>query len=114
MKNPQLKKAFSETSYTPENIEQLKRCMTDYIYFMNEFVKIEHPVNGLVNFNLYDYQIDMAKAIHENRKLVILCGRQLGKCVQKDTLLTTAIIPTGFRKFLLKFLDKKLSNFFYK
>lgn len=77
--NTMIKRAHSESEYTMESVLQLKRCMTDPIYFMTEFVKVQHPVNGVVPFVLYPYQVEMVEAIHLNKDSVILASRQLGK-----------------------------------
>lgn len=78
-KNPNLKRAHEESEYTPENVAELAKCMQDPIYFLTKYVKITHPLHGSVPFELYDYQIEMVKAIHENKDTVLLCSRQMGK-----------------------------------
>jgi hypothetical protein len=77
--NPNIKKAHSTSEYTPENLIDLQRCMEDPIYFMTKFVKVQHPTKGLLPFELYDYQVDMVRAVHEHKDVVILASRQLGK-----------------------------------
>lgn len=79
MKNPQLKSAFAQEEYTPENIIELKKCMADPVYFMQNYIKVVHPKNGAVPFVLYDYQVDMVNAIHLNKDTVMLASRQMGK-----------------------------------
>lgn len=79
MKNPQLKRAYAESEYTPNSIQELVRCKKDPIYFLTHYVKVAHPVKGSVPFDLYDYQIEMVKGIHENKDTIILASRQLGK-----------------------------------
>lgn len=79
MKNPQLKSAYSQDEYTPEMVMELKRCMQDPIYFMQKYIRVVHPKKGSVPFKLYDYQIKMVDAIHNNKDTVILASRQLGK-----------------------------------
>ena len=79
MKNPQLKRAYAESEFSPLSIQELKKCKNDPIYFMINYLKVAHPTKGAVPFKLYDYQIDMVKCIHENKDVVILASRQLGK-----------------------------------
>lgn len=81
MKNPQIKKAFAETEYTPENIQDLKRCLTDPIFFIKKFVKIQHPTKGTVPFDLFPYQENYIRCLMENRYVVTLQPRQCGKTV---------------------------------
>lgn len=98
MKNPQLKRAHTEEEYTPENIQELKKCMKDPIYFMQNYIRVTHPVKGSVPFKLYEYQVDMVKGIHENRKTCILASRQLGK---------TTVVAMYILWFALFHEDKK-------
>lgn len=79
MKNPQLKRAYETSEYTPHDVRELGRCAKDPIYFMTKYVKVQHPTKGSVPFELFEYQVDMVMAIHENKDTVILASRQLGK-----------------------------------
>ena len=79
MKNPLLKRAYEENEYSQQEISELRRCKTDPIYFMTKYIKVQHPTKGSVPFHLYEYQVDMVMAIHENKDTVILASRQLGK-----------------------------------
>ena len=81
MKNPQLKRAYSKDEYTPEMIRELKRCKEDPIYFMRNYVKINHPQKGVILFDMFDYQERFVKHIHENRFSMTLQPRQCGKTI---------------------------------
>jgi hypothetical protein len=78
-KNPLIKRAFATSEYTPNSVMEVKRCIEDPIYFMKKYVKIMHPLHGAVPFELYDYQEEMVRAIHENKDTILLCSRQMGK-----------------------------------
>ncbi len=58
---------------------ELIQCESDPLFFIQNFVKVQHPVKGMVPLILYPYQLEMIKAIHEHRKSVMLAARQLGK-----------------------------------
>jgi Terminase large subunit, T4likevirus-type, N-terminal len=79
MKNPQLKKAYAEEEYTPERIMELARCKRDPIYFMKKYIKIQHPKRGTIRFNMYEYQERFVRCMHENRYVLTLQPRQMGK-----------------------------------
>lgn len=79
MKNPQLKKAFAEDEYTPEMIMELAKCKRDPVYFMRNYVKIQHPTRGTVDFDLYEYQERFIRHMHDNRFTITLQPRQMGK-----------------------------------
>lgn len=79
MKNPQIKRAHSTDEYTIERVKEVQRCAVDPIYFMRNYIKIQHPVRGTINFEMYDYQERFVTAMHENRFVVTLQPRQCGK-----------------------------------
>ena len=64
------------------NRKQLKaeviKCGRDPAYFIRKYVKIQHPVRGLLPFDLYDYQDKLLECYEEHRFNVILKARQLG------------------------------------
>lgn len=78
-KNPNLKRAHATSEFDGEKILELKRCKKDPIYFMEKYVKVQHPTKGAVPFVLYEYQKEMVLAIHENKDTILLCSRQMGK-----------------------------------
>ena len=110
MKNPQLKAAFTEDEYTPENIVELKKCSKDPVHFMENYLKVTHPTKGAVSFKLYDYQHKLVDAVHNNRNVIVLASRQLGKCVFAKTTINTIKKPKGFKKLILKIFDRNLFN----
>lgn len=79
MANPYLKRANTEVEYEPWQIQELDKCMSDPIYFIKTYVKIQHATRGIVPFELYDYQEEFILAIHHNKDTLALMSRQLGK-----------------------------------
>jgi len=79
MANPYLKRANTEIEYEPWQVEELQKCMDDPIYFIKNYVKIQHATRGTVPFELYDYQEEFILAIHNNKDTLALMSRQLGK-----------------------------------
>ena len=78
-KNPLIKRAHELTEYTTEQVHELLRCSTDPKYFIQKYVKIQHPVKGTVPFTLYPYQEALIDKFHKNRLNIILSARQTGK-----------------------------------
>ena len=67
--------------YTPDKkqiLAEIVKCGKDPDYFINNYAKISHPIEGLIAFNTYDFQSDLIKSFNENRFNVILKARQLG------------------------------------
>lgn len=80
-KNPNLKKANQQVEYTLEQVQELKKCADDPVYFIKKYVRITHPVHGAVPFEMYDYQVEMVNAYRDNRFVVVLSSRQTGKSI---------------------------------
>ena len=78
-RNPNLKSAYKEESYTAEQIQEIIRCTTDPSYFIKNYVYIKHPVRGRIKFDLYDYQEDMIHLYHTSDLAIVLSARQTGK-----------------------------------
>ena len=78
-KNPLIKIAGEEHAYTAEEIQEFARCKVDPVYFIQNYCRIQHPVKGAISFDLYDYQIDMIRAYHQKKNVVVLAARQTGK-----------------------------------
>lgn len=78
-KNPNVKKPNTVEEYTPEQIQELKRCAEDPVYFIENYVKIQHPTKGAVAFDLHPYQRKVIKAYLDERFVVVLSARQTGK-----------------------------------
>jgi hypothetical protein len=85
--NTLIKPANYETEYTHEQVLELKKCASDPVYFINNYVKIEHPLLGSIPFNLYPYQKNIIKAYAENRYVVVLSARQTGKSITSGAYL---------------------------
>ena len=50
----------------------------DPAYFINNYARIAHPLQGLIPFKLYDFQEQLLRDFNDNRFNVILKARQLG------------------------------------
>lgn len=79
MKNPQLKRAHATDEYTPFMVQELRKCRDDPVYFMKNYVKIQHPKRGTIKFDLFEYQERFVKHMQDNRFTVTLQPRQCGK-----------------------------------
>lgn len=79
LNNPQLKAAGVPIQYTPEQIQEYIRCKEDPIYFIKNYIKIISLDRGMINFKLFEYQERFIKAMHENRFVISMQPRQMGK-----------------------------------
>ena len=77
--NPNLKKANVQQQWTKEQVEEFSLCMKDPIYFIKSYIKIVSLDEGLVPFDLYDFQKEMVGTFHSNRFTICKLPRQSGK-----------------------------------
>ncbi len=71
-------KGFKE-NYTKEQIREIIRCKFDPIYFIKNYIYIVNLDDGLIKFDLYDYQTKFINLIHNNKRIIAKLGRQSGK-----------------------------------
>jgi hypothetical protein len=76
--NPSLKRVGVSINYTQEELHEYIKCSKDPIYF-SKYIKIISLDDGIVPFEMYDFQEDMIRTFHENRFVITKCPRQVGK-----------------------------------
>lgn len=59
-------------------VEEFKRCSTDPVYFISKYIKVVHPVFGLVNFKLYPFQEQIVEDVKNHRFNILRKFRQAG------------------------------------
>ena len=79
--NPNVKKDGVNEQWTPDLIQEYKKCMVDPVYFVEHYCKVISLDEGIVNFRLYPYQRKMFQQFQENRFNVVLACRQSGKSI---------------------------------
>jgi hypothetical protein len=79
MGNPNVKGAYVNQEYTPEQLREYKRCMEDPIYFSETYVRIMSVDFGLIPFTLYPFQRQMVIDFKEERFNICKLPRQVGK-----------------------------------
>ena len=77
--NQNLKGANQSIQYTEEQMREYLKCSSDPVYFINTYCKIVTLDHGLQPFTLYPCQVNKIRVIHENRKVILMEGRQQGK-----------------------------------
>jgi hypothetical protein len=79
LNNPLLKKAYVPIEYTEEQVKEVIKCSKDINYFIKTYVKVINLDRGLIPFDMYPFQEEMADKIANNRFTVIKTCRQAGK-----------------------------------
>ena len=77
--NANLKKIGTTISFTEEQIQEYYKCSEDPVYFIDNYCMIVTLDHGIQPFKLYDCQKTKIKLIHDNRKVILMEGRQQGK-----------------------------------
>lgn len=103
-----LKRIGVQYEFEQWQLEEITKCAEDPIYFIKNYVKIISLDEGLINFNMYDYQEEMVKAFHENRFSIIKVSRQSGKCLNLNAILKLRNKKTG------EVLDTTIGDFYLK
>ena len=77
--NPNLKKAGTEIQFTKKQVEEWIKCKQDPLYFACTYMQIINLDEGLVPFEMYDFQKDILMDFHNNRFNIAKLPRQTGK-----------------------------------
>ena len=77
--NPNLKGVGVSVDWTPEAVEDYKKCMESPLYFIKKYVQIVNVDRGLVPFDMWDFQEDMINNFHNERFVICKMPRQTGK-----------------------------------
>ena len=76
------KKANQKETFNEEQIQDLANCMDPddgYMYFARKFAFIQHPVQGKLLFDPYEYQLRLMDSYHSFRFNINMMPRQTGK-----------------------------------
>jgi hypothetical protein len=79
--NNNLKPAGFEMQFTSEQVKELMKCKEDPVYFIENYCYIVSLDRGLILFSLYDCQREKVDVIMNNRKVILMEGRQQGKTI---------------------------------
>lgn len=79
--NINLKPIGYKHTFTQEQLEELIKCQDDPVYFIENYCQIVTLDHGLQLFKLYDCQKRKVHHILNNRKAILMEGRQQGKTI---------------------------------
>jgi hypothetical protein len=77
--NPLLKAAGVQVEFDKEQLQEYIKCSQDPIYFIENYCYIVTLDHGLQLFKLYECQKKKIDIIHNNRRVILMEGRQQGK-----------------------------------
>ena len=61
-----------------EIVKEILKSGKDPVYFIDNYARISHPLEGLIPFKLYPFQQELLRDFNDHRFNVILKARQLG------------------------------------
>ena len=77
-----VKPAYSKVSYTTNTLKEFQLCCHPQdgpLFFMTNFMRIQHPTRGGIPFEPFDYQLELIENYNNNRWSINMLGRQMGK-----------------------------------
>ena len=77
--NANIKAAGVESEYTKEQIEEYAKCVSDPMYFIENYIKIVSLDEGLVQFEPYSFQKNILESVHNDRFVICKMPRQSGE-----------------------------------
>ena len=77
--NPNLKRANVPQEFSPEQVSEFIKCSKSPLYFINNYIQIVNIDEGLIPFDLYDFQEDIVDIITEERFVICKMPRQSDK-----------------------------------
>lgn len=66
--------------YTREEMDELRKCAADPIYFADKFCKLKTGT-GYESIKLRDYQQGLLEGFIKHPQCIVLASRQIGKCL---------------------------------
>lgn len=93
IKDARLRMANLPFQYTKAEIEVIKRCNDDILFFGNNFISLKDAEEGWQRITLRDYQEDLLGKYDKNRFNIVMFPRQSGKTT------TTIVKICHFLKF---------------
>ena len=106
--NQNLKAAGVQVEFTQENVMEYLKCARDPIYFIKKYLQIVSIDEGLVPFNLWDFQEEMVSTFEDNRFSICKLPRQVGKTTTVAAYITWKVLFT--EQYSVAILANKMSQ----
>lgn len=111
--NSLIKTAHKKQRFTEQDLLDIANCMSDPHYFLDNFFYIQHPTQGKLKYQAFDYQKKLIDSYHNYRSNINMLARQTGKTttaagyllwyamfVDNSTILIAAHKYTGAREIM--------------
>ena len=77
--NPNLPAADASMAYEPWMISEIQKCKENLLYFAENQFNIIDPDVGKTTINLYSFQKRILNTLENNRRVILIASRQIGK-----------------------------------
>lgn len=84
--DPELRKGDILFEYTEEELEEIKKCATDVVYFADKYCHVMTD-EGIRQIVLRDYQVQILRQYQTHRKNIFVSPRQSGKTITSSIFL---------------------------
>jgi hypothetical protein len=84
--DPELRKGQILFEYTEWELEEMRKCAENVVYFANKYCKVMTD-DGIQKINLRDYQIQILDQYQTHRKNIFVSPRQSGKTITSSIFL---------------------------
>jgi hypothetical protein len=77
-----VKQPFSQFEYDSTTLREFQKCcdpLDGALYFMENFMWIQHPIKGSMQFKPFPYQLALIENYNKYRYSINMLGRQMGK-----------------------------------
>ena len=110
--NPNLKKTNTVVEFTKDDIKEYHKCAQDPLYFIENYVQIVSLDEGLVPFEMYDFQRGMVSTMHDNRFSIFKLPRQSGKSTTSSVIFCTMHCSIKMSTLLFLQTNRQLQEIF--
>lgn len=89
--DPVWKKANIVFEYTPEELEEIRKCKNDPVYFASNYAQVMTE-DGIQQIKLRDYQEEIVQSFKDNRFNCLMASRQIGKTVMSGVFIAWYLV----------------------
>ena len=86
-----VKQPHAQFEYDTHTLKEFQKCCdvhTGALFFMENFMRIQHPTKGAIQFKPFPYQYELIENYNKYRYSINMLGRQMGKCVTENINIT--------------------------
>jgi hypothetical protein len=94
--NINLKAEGVKQQWTQEQIDEWVKCSTDPVYFIETYCRIISE-DGVVKFQLRDYQREMVETVFHNKFVLIGTARQAGKSTTVSSMIVHFLLFNNYK-----------------